>query len=478
MGQRVLTVKWLDYEKEFNKSFNEKKDGFILQEDIDYYSYLTQGTKDKVLELTAIDSIYSYKFGITLQDEGDTLHQMYSCKCGRTVGRERLHNVCNVCDTVVERADVKEVGWFILERDKMLHPYLAFIMSQTTTGDKNIFQRLDKNELSYTWEDILLGDEETLDDFVTKYLKSNKEVIGLYKDRLKTSKYQIISKNYRPFVIEENLGSIGIKANELNTLYMEISNTINALNSNHNMIKQQKIQKLKTLAKTTAKVIETIFKEIADTKTSFIRSEIYARRFPNSGRNVIEPIIDEDIHSIDVVQLSVDFFRVVFSKDVKQLLKEREVHPNKIKELIDIDYVLTSEEKRMIKEEIFPLVKEPYVYINREPSIYMTSILGMRVHSLIDEMVLRIPFFILGAIAGDFDGDVLAIIAWDVPEERKRIHEALGPQVSVINTATISYNTGIGPNNNTAVLLHKGFNKDSILKKDKDVIKDEKKDKG
>ena len=96
MGQRVLTVKWLDYEKEFNKSFNEKKDGFILQEDIDYYSYLTQGTKDKVLELTAIDSIYSYKFGITLQDEGDTLHQMYSCKCGRTFGRERLHQVCNV----------------------------------------------------------------------------------------------------------------------------------------------------------------------------------------------------------------------------------------------------------------------------------------------------------------------------------------------------------------------------------------------
>ena len=96
--------------------------------------------------------------------------------------------------------------------------------------------------------------------------------------------------------------------------------------------------------------------------------------------------------------------------------------------------------------------------------MYKTIILGMKVHSLIDEMVMRIPFFVLPAIAGDFDGDVLAVIAWEKPSERLRIFEALGPQVSVIDTKTIKYNSDIGPNNNTAVLLYKGFSCDSILK--------------
>ena len=152
------------------------------------------------------------------------------------------------------------------------------------------------------------------------------------------------------------------------------------------------------------------------------------------------------------------------------ILKKKKINPRKIHNFLDPDYVLTHEERDFIKEEVFPLVDKPYLYINREPSMYMTSVLGMRVHSLIDEMVLRVPFFILPAIVGDFDGDVLAIIAWDTPKERQRIYETIGPQVSVINTETITYNNNIGPNNNTAVLLYKGFMKDSILK---EVIENE-----
>ena len=46
-------------------------------------------------------------------------------------------------------------------------------------------------------------------------------------------------------------------------------------------------------------------------------------------------------------------------------------------------------------------MKNPVVYTNREPDIYISSITAFKVHSVIDEMVLRVPTHILPAMAGD-----------------------------------------------------------------------------
>jgi hypothetical protein len=79
------------------------------------------------------------------------------------------------------------------------------------------------------------------------------------------------------------------------------------------------------------------------------------------------------------------------------------MHPSKIRDLVNIDYTLSEIDKDIIRNDIFPRVVNPVIYTNREPDIYVTSILALRVHSLIDEMVLRIPFFVLPLICGDYD---------------------------------------------------------------------------
>ena len=141
------------------------------------------------------------------------------------------------------------------------------------------------------------------------------------------------------------------------------------------------------------------------------------------------------------------------------------IPPVRLRNLMDVDYPITEEDRNLLKYEIFPRVKNPVVYTNREPDIYIPSITSLRVHSLIDDMVLRIPFFILPAINGDFDGDVLSVITWSTAEMRKRIFETLGIKKSIIDTFDVAYNESIGPNNNTAVLLYKGFNKPIKLTK-------------
>jgi len=63
------------------------------------------------------------------------------------------------------------------------------------------------------------------------------------------------------------------------------------------------------------------------------------------------------------------------------------------------------------------------------------------------------------------DGDIYSIITWETPKYRKRILETLGVERVLIDTFKISHNADIGPNNNSAVLLYKGFKNPIKLKK-------------
>ena len=544
---KIVTLSWVDYDKEFVESLEVRKDGFIIDDKISYTDFFNKNTKEEVLKITSEDSIFSYKYGISLTEEEDILVKMYSCKCGRLYGRENLHNLCRICETEVVRSESKSYGWLILDHHKTLHPYFCYLLSKTKyNGDTNtkmtllaaleknkldfskkdiltepkynvleefvnkhlktskdlilpyfkehkelppvflellskksyrggakpsLMEALDRNKLEFTWNDLLYNPNiDVLEEFILKYMKNSKDLILKYKDRLFTSKIMVMSKNYRFIKVTETLNIPVLDMHDTNKFYIEISNTVKVLNEDKFGIEEIIVPRLKTIVKAQASIVNLIWEEIASTKKAVWRAEIYGRRFPNSARLIIEPIINSNIHSIDVVQLPLDIFRVIFPNDIKKILKKKKINPRKIHNYLDPDYVLTPDERKFVRDEVFPLVEAPYIYINREPSMYMTSILGMRVHSLIDEMVLRVPFFILPAIVGDFDGDVLATIAWDTPKERQRIYETIGPQVSVINTETITYNNNIGPNNNTAVLLYKGFTKDSILK---EVIENE-----
>jgi len=62
-------------------------------------------------------------------------------------------------------------------------------------------------------------------------------------------------------------------------------------------------------------------------------------------------------------------------------------------------------------------------------------------------------------------GDVLSNKAWETGPERDRIEKTLGIKRAIIDTFDIRYNDAFGPNNNTAVLLYKGFNEPIKLKK-------------
>ena len=486
----ALVLSFMDCEKEFHKSIHTDGNGFIIDDSINYaHDYFEKINFDRIKELYSKDSIYSYKFGLTLQDEGDTIKKLYSCKCGQLYGLEHLSEVCNDCTSEVDRAKFKDVGWFrikphinehgVVRQIKTLHPYLCYLLCTEKGGDllirlnggnQNSRHRKKSNEKvlekieDITWKDILFN-KQSLKDFIIKYIPSNAELLLKYEDLWYTNVLPVISKNFRPISVKDVLSVPKIYLRDLNTEYTVISLAIKDINDDtENIIEDQLVNKLKSIVTTMGNICSLIYEELSDGKQSVWRSDVVAPRVDNSGRLIIEAIIDPTIHDIDVVQLPLDFFRVVFSKDVEEICKTMKMSPVQINNIVDMNYELSEEERLMIRNEIFPKVKHPYVYINREPCIYMTSVLGMRIHSLIDEMVMRVPFFTLPAISGDFDGDALAIINFGTPEKRLRIYETLGIKRSLINTKNITYNAGTAaPNNNAGVLLWKGFYKDAEI---------------
>lgn len=486
---KALTVHFMDCEKEFQNSvFGEKGDGFILDDSIDYgEDYFKKLTFDKIKDLYRKNSIYSHKFGLTLQEDSDVIATMYSCKCGNLIGLDHLDEVCPVCGTIVDRARFKEVGWFYIKPQhnitgkpvKVLHPYLCYLICTVNGGslarrlDGRLNQRMGKGKKNndkklqpiedFTWRDLFFS-KKKLKDFVNKYMKANAELINMYDDVWYTNAIPVISKSFRPLKVKNRLGIPKLDTKDLNTEYQVVSECINAINSNPNMIEEQLVNKLKSIVHTMGNICEILTDEIGDGKKSTWRGEVIAPRLDNSARLIIEPIIDTSIHEVDVVQLPLDCFRVIFSSDVEKICKKLRVAPNKIRDLVDMNYELEPDERIFIREQVFPRVQAPYVYISREPCIYMTSVLGVRVHSLIDEMVMRIPIFILPPLSADYDGDALFVINYGTPAKRKRIYESLGITKSLIDTVDIKMSSVAAmPNNNKGVVMWKGFRYDAEI---------------
>ena len=420
-GNQVVCVWLTDYEQMFKESLSGPNPwAFIVDDSIDYgEEFYRKLTFDKIKELYSSDSIYSYKFGLTLQEESDTIKKLYSCECGETVGLENLEEICPKCGTVVDRIKFKDMGWFYIKpKDegygppvKVLHPYICDLICNTNKGvlvnrmdgkeQRDAFKRkkrtVDKIE-DFTWEDLFFN-KEKLKAFILKYMKSNAELLLMYEDIWYVNCIPLINKSQRPLKVTNKIGVPTINNKDVNVEYQIISECVKEINQNPDMLKSQLTNKLKSLMLSIGNVCSIISKEIGVGKKSIWKSEIVSPRVDSSGRLIIEPIVDETIHDVDVVQLPLDFFRVVFSSDVERICKEMRISPNKIRELVDLNYVLTDIERDFIRNNVFPNVENPYVYISREPCIYMTSVLGVRIHSLIDEMVMRVPFFLLPALA-------------------------------------------------------------------------------
>ena len=293
----VIALRFMDLEKEFKLSIEKYNSGFVLDDSINYHKefYATKNPADGLKILQSMDSIYSYKFGISSSDDESIIPRMYSCKCGRTYGMDNIGINCPHCDTPVKRTRDKNVGWFVLNQERVFNPLLcSFIMNEKikspkTEKQETIYSLLNSGELlksdgePWTWDDILWNERDgeysgKLFEFAKKYFKTKiKELFTIYPDwRSWFTRYiPVISKNFRFVVISDsNFDGISeVDQHKLNPEYIEISYAVNDLNTRYeelSMIKNRKINKVKEIIKCLANIVRIVEAEFLDGKKAII----------------------------------------------------------------------------------------------------------------------------------------------------------------------------------------------------------------
>lgn len=207
-------------------------------------------------DLKAADSIYSRKFGTTLQDI-NAFENRYKCKCGndKLQGRLYIGIECPICGEKVEFVDdnYNYFGWLVLQNPyKIIHPgYYAQIRNffgvnkiRENRIDNIIKPVIRKNEDGFT---IGIGDPtpdepylgigmmefiERFDEIMDYYLKKYPQKKEMYdnimegRDDIFTQSIPVYTTQLRPFSLEDGQFSYE-KVNDLYTMLAKLVHVVN-----------------------------------------------------------------------------------------------------------------------------------------------------------------------------------------------------------------------------------------------------------
>lgn len=157
-----------------------------------------------------------------------------------------------------------------------------------------------------------------------------------------------------------------------------------------------------------------------------IRKFLLANRVPYSSRL---PITIQNVKSsIEGVTINRYVFINLYKNRILRYLKRK----TPSKSISDLVVYLTlhqlSNTDEIINDAIDYIIREeePVVIINRNPSLKIESLIAMKVNDVTKDMVLKVPPIVLQPMAGDIDGDILAVIPLFSKEAKEEALEFLG----------------------------------------------------
>lgn len=273
-------------------------------------------------DLKAADSIYSRKFGTTLQDV-NAFENRYKCKCGHLQGRVYIGIKCPLCGEEVEFVDenYNYFGWIVLQDPyKVIHPgyyaqirnFLGVNRSRENRID-NIIKPIDKKDEDGfaskkgdpTPDEPFLGIGmisfvERFDEVMNFYLKKYPQKKEMYDDIMKgrndvfTQSIPVYTTQLRPFSLEDTQFGYE-KVNEYYTMIAKLVHIVN--NDNLSMHKRSQKPKNELLngIQTDFNKLYTEQINILATKKGELRQN-FGGRFNFSARCVIaqEPTLEID----------------------------------------------------------------------------------------------------------------------------------------------------------------------------------------
>ena len=388
---------------------------------------------DITKDLKNINSIFSSKFGLGLDDQTPTMIR-YVCECRSTKGKVNEGTICPICGTKVEYVDdnFSYRGWNVLNDEYyVIHPNLyklieSFIgknildniIKPNDEKDKESFKKkptkmTKKNEKFFGIG--MFEFKERFDEIMDYYhnIKKSKDDAIYYdimenKENIFTHSYPVITALLRPYSLNDRI----FNYNDINGHYNMLAKLVKELNNDHLRMSRKKKQKKQLLYDIQKKII-TIDNEIdavLSGKKGVCRA-LFGGRYTFSARDVIKPDL-----SLEIDQVKLSYFTLVVLLEnsiISFLMKTNNMLMPDAREIwsratIEVDNMVLNIIRTMIKNSEYGGIP---ILINRNPTLIYGGIDQVFVVDVtLDSYTMSISLQITDKLNADFDGDVMNIL--------------------------------------------------------------------
>lgn len=371
-------------------------------------------------DLIMKDTIYSARrFGPQRYEPPEVQAYTYQCKCGSKIGNDNIGEYCVNCGTVVERKffPLSTMGWIRLPT-KMLSPaglyHLRKAMSGAAKKDGNKFDRLKEGKEPFRPDDNY-NLYDRWEDIVKEHVKqkSTQRFLLLHKEEMFTTCVPVITRRLRRFMIVPNGDVPIIQADKLSVFYTKIISL-----TKYPQVVPDGVETRRYIGKHYFDEIEAVYEkiveELAADKKKTIKGEIYSTRNNYSARVLIEP--DNHLKVGDGTQTRVgyDIFRTLQKPLlIKILQNEYGMSVEESEKICDPDFVLSAEQKILLRKICKEHRGEFYLHINRPPTIHESGIMVVEVVDLCDGNIIFLNPILIAEFQADFDGDTISVYGVD-----------------------------------------------------------------
>lgn len=450
----------LDKEMEYDISHDR---GFIIR--------APQSVKK---DLKDLDSIYSSRFGATMQDI-NPYQTIYRCECGQTYSRIEHDTICPKCGTRVKYVgeDFTYYGWLVMDDYYCIHSGLyksiesligekaltnILITGEAMNEDGKPMERIPTKDEPYKGVGMI-GFKEYFDEIIEYYRKkSGKEDtyfdIMRNRDIVFTHSIPVFTTLLRPY----NIDGEDFTFEGTNAIYNMMAKLVSIINKSNLKLYRHKKSKDQLLYDLQMKWNE-LYNEIVSIlagKKGVVRS-LFGGRYNFCSRDVIVGNNDLRVDQIIlpykclIEWLQMPIINILESSNKKGYHYAYDIWYN-----ASIDPEVNNLVYKIILDIIHDYnTNRPYGFstlLNRNPTISFGGILEMKVVNITPTYTMQIPLQILDPLAADFDGDVLNVL-WNINEDFTRLaNQIFNPR----NSLFISHNDG----NFDPGFMH---NKDTII---------------
>ena len=371
-------------------------------------------------DLIMKDTIYSARrFGPQRYEPPEVQAYTYQCKCGSKIGNDNIGEYCVNCGTVVERKffPLSTMGWIRLPT-KMLSPaglyHLRKAMSGAAKKDGNKFDRLKEGKEPFRPDDNY-NLYDRWEDIVKEHVKqkSTQRFLLLHKEEMFTTCVPVITRRLRRFMIVPNGDVPIIQADKLSVFYTKIISL-----TKYPQVVPDGVETRRYIGKHYFDEIEAVYEkiveELAADKKKTIKGEIYSTRNNYSARVLIEP--DNHLKVGDGTQTRVgyDIFRTLQKPLlIKILQNEYSMSVEESEKICDPDFVLSAEQKILLRKICKEHRGEFYLHINRPPTIHESGIMVVEIVDLCDGNIICLNPILIALFQADFDGDTISVYGVD-----------------------------------------------------------------